>query len=503
MPFNGSGTFTRVYNWVSDAAAAIPITASRVDTEDDGIATGLSNCICKDGQTTITADLPMAGFKHTGVGNAAARTQYAVVGQIQDNTYNWVAGGGTADAITATYSPAVTSLVDGMELKFRATAANATTTPTFAPNGLTAHTITKTGGTALGGGDIAANLAEYTLRYNLANTRWELLNPSLTLPGAGTITNTMLATMAANTIKANATAGVASPTDVSLSASQLLGRGSSGNLAAITLSTSMTLLNSTTLTPIIWSHCAGFTVSSQTFTNNTTCSMTISTGQATDSANAVMYSGGTFSWAVSNGNAANGYQGGTTLPNSSTIHFYVMATNTDTTWSASFSSTSLTPTLPGSYTKYRRVVSIPTNSSGVLLAGTMIETGGGGYIYYLSTQILDVNDTALTSANRTLYTLGSLPSGIKVQPLCRYLMPSAVYAILTSPDETDVAPSTSSVTPAVPLWDMQNASAQDQSGLGISLITTNTSRQIGARASSGSGNTFAVVTRGWIDYRRA
>lgn len=194
MPFNGSGTFTRVYNWVTDKNSAINITASRVDTEDTGFATGLSNCICKDGQTTITANLPMGGFIHTGVGNATARNQYAVVGNIQDSLYNWIAGGGTVDAITATYSPAITALVDGMELDFRATGANATTTPTFSPNGLTAHTITQLGGSALFAGSISAANFEGKLRYNLANTRWELLNPAIKsvtnmiLPGTTNLT---------------------------------------------------------------------------------------------------------------------------------------------------------------------------------------------------------------------------------------------------------------------------------------------------------------------------
>lgn len=178
MPFDGSGIFTRVYNWVNDKNASIDITASRVDTEDDGFATGLSTCITKDGQTTVTADLPMATFKHTGVGNADSRNQYSAVGQIQDSSFTWIAGGGTVDVITATYSPAVTALVNGMKLSFRALGANATTTPTFSPNGVTAHTITKRGGTALAIGDISGALSEYELRYNLANTRWELLNPN-------------------------------------------------------------------------------------------------------------------------------------------------------------------------------------------------------------------------------------------------------------------------------------------------------------------------------------
>ena len=88
----------------------------------------------------------------------------------------WAVAGGTADAITVTYSPAIAALTDGLTLQFRASAANATTTPTFSPNGLTAHPITKYGGMALVAKDIPAALAECLIVYNLANTRWELLD---------------------------------------------------------------------------------------------------------------------------------------------------------------------------------------------------------------------------------------------------------------------------------------------------------------------------------------
>ena len=50
MPFNGSGTFTRLYNWTSDASNGIPISASRFDGEDNDFASGLSNCLTRDGQ---------------------------------------------------------------------------------------------------------------------------------------------------------------------------------------------------------------------------------------------------------------------------------------------------------------------------------------------------------------------------------------------------------------------------------------------------------------------
>lgn len=102
----------------------------------------------------------------------------------------WAAAGGTADAITATYSPANATLTDGMLLGFRASAANTTTTPTFAPDGLTAHPITQAGGSALIAGDIPAANAECVVRYNLANTRWELLNPFYQKTGSFTATLT-------------------------------------------------------------------------------------------------------------------------------------------------------------------------------------------------------------------------------------------------------------------------------------------------------------------------
>src|ERR1700739_1358981 len=100
MSFNGSGVFARIYNWVNDANASVNITASRMDTEDSGFATGLSNCICKDGQTTITQNIPFNSKKITGLGAGTNATDAVQVGQAQAGQLNWVAAGGTADAIT-------------------------------------------------------------------------------------------------------------------------------------------------------------------------------------------------------------------------------------------------------------------------------------------------------------------------------------------------------------------------------------------------------------------
>lgn len=69
MPFNGSGTFNRLMNWVGDATANIKIRADRHDQEDDNLAGGLSNAICRDGQSIVVADIPFNGHKLTNVGN--------------------------------------------------------------------------------------------------------------------------------------------------------------------------------------------------------------------------------------------------------------------------------------------------------------------------------------------------------------------------------------------------------------------------------------------------
>ena len=146
--------------------------------EDDMASSGFGNCLTRDGQGQATANLPMATFRHTDVGNGVNLTDYAALGQVLAGQINWVVAGGSSDAITATYVPAIASLTDGQLCFFRATAANSTTTPTFAPNSLTAHTITKFGGSPVQADDIPGEYAEVILRYNLANTRWELLNPA-------------------------------------------------------------------------------------------------------------------------------------------------------------------------------------------------------------------------------------------------------------------------------------------------------------------------------------
>lgn len=71
MAYNGAGIFSRLYNFVVDRDANVPITASRMDAEMDGFATGLTTALTKDGQTTATARIPFASGIGLGDGTVA------------------------------------------------------------------------------------------------------------------------------------------------------------------------------------------------------------------------------------------------------------------------------------------------------------------------------------------------------------------------------------------------------------------------------------------------
>lgn len=121
----------------------------------DDLATGITQSIAKDGQTTPTAALPMGGYNHTNVGVATARTHYARASQIADNAlvYAGVAGG-TADAITLALSPVITAYVKGMVIDYVSGASANTGAMTAIVNGVgSPGAITWPDGTALVAGD--------------------------------------------------------------------------------------------------------------------------------------------------------------------------------------------------------------------------------------------------------------------------------------------------------------------------------------------------------------
>jgi hypothetical protein len=295
MPRNGSGVQSSP-GASYPAVASTLIESTKFNNVIDDINAQITNSIAADGQTTITGDLVFSSKKLTGLTTGSARTDSISLGQEQDGKTNWVAGGGTADAITASYVPALTALVDGQLCFVRATAANATTTPTFSPSGLTARTIVKKGGVALVAGDIEGAGHELILRYLLASTRWELLNPasgSFTGPISGTtatLSGSASATQYTSTI-ATGTAPfvVSSTTEVANLTAATATTATTANALANTASGKLPTISCTQATGALT-----FTASSQylDFRSTTLTSGTPTTVLAAP-ANLVLPSGGT------------------------------------------------------------------------------------------------------------------------------------------------------------------------------------------------------------------
>lgn len=93
---------------------------------------------------------------------------------IQQESYIYGAGGGTANAQTLTLSPALGSYVAGAVVAWLPVAANTTSTPTLNVNSLGATTIVKAGGTALAANDLTTSAVAVAI-YD--GSHFELQNP--------------------------------------------------------------------------------------------------------------------------------------------------------------------------------------------------------------------------------------------------------------------------------------------------------------------------------------
>lgn len=124
------GTYSGATVWLQNKNAGVKIVTTRHDLHDQDLATGINTCLTKDGQNTPTADLPMGGFRHTGVGTAQNRTQYFTGAQVADNAAQWcgtaVSTAGTMFSVSNTF--AGTALTIGLRIQFISTQASTAST---------------------------------------------------------------------------------------------------------------------------------------------------------------------------------------------------------------------------------------------------------------------------------------------------------------------------------------------------------------------------------------
>ena len=185
MPFNGSGTFTRIYDWLMDKTQGIEVKASRFDEEHNNFASGLSNCITKDGQTDITQDIPFNSKKITGLASGINIDHAINLGQLQNNQFLYLGTtGGSADTYTLSPNPSITSYATTQQFTVKINASNLTTTPYLQISGIanptTTAVIKKLSATktevALEINDLLVN-GIYKIQRNSTNNAWIVLDP--------------------------------------------------------------------------------------------------------------------------------------------------------------------------------------------------------------------------------------------------------------------------------------------------------------------------------------
>ena len=128
MPRLGDGTYQRTDGTRTGATvfalqdgASVNPSAELFDNVSEDMARAITASLASDGQTSPSADLPMAGHKHTGVEDAAANDQYASLGQLRSLAGIFVPStgvGGSANAIALTPSPAITAYETGLLVNF-------------------------------------------------------------------------------------------------------------------------------------------------------------------------------------------------------------------------------------------------------------------------------------------------------------------------------------------------------------------------------------------------
>ena len=151
------GVFTGTQIWQSNRDAGTKIVADRHDTHDQDLATGINQCLNKDGSNAATANLDAGTYKITRVGDGTAHTDAINAGQIQDGGLIFQAtDSGSADAYAIALTPAVTAYVAGQVFHFKA-ANTSTGASTLNVNALGAKNIKKKNDQDIAAGDIEQN----------------------------------------------------------------------------------------------------------------------------------------------------------------------------------------------------------------------------------------------------------------------------------------------------------------------------------------------------------
>jgi hypothetical protein len=154
-----------------------------------------------------------------------------------------------------------------------------------------------------------------------------------------------------------------------------------------------------------------------------------------------------------------------------------------------FSASASSPSMPANYTQKAILGSI-LREGGVIVPFTQ-----QGALFLRTTPVNDVN-TGVLGTSAVLYTLTSIPSGVKFEAIIDGIIANASSGsavLLTSPDQADVAAVSNAMMTAQHNNSGEAASFQTR-------LRVDTSKQIRAR-SSAANTGLVVVVHGWSDPR--
>ncbi len=440
MPRNGSGTFNRIYNWATDAGNGIDIEASRMDGEFDGLATGLSNSIAKDGQTTITANIPFNSKKITTLANGSARTDSIALGQVQDNSFGTLGTlGGSADTYTATPLPAIKAYATGSEFNLKVNVDN-------------------TGASTL---NVSAVAAKNIKKYDGAGSKIDL--------EAGDLQQDQYYKV------------IYDGTDFVLIGKNPVTTSTTSTAGQSLLPNSITISNGTDA-----DHDIDFTAGNFNFDDGSGQAVATALTKQIDAA-----------WVV--GNNVGGLDTGTVTADA-TYYLFAIYNPTLTISDYLFSTSATSPTLPSGYTKKKRIASLLTDGAGDIRNGTYTFFNDGSYkfIYNMGLSVSSYSSNIPT----TRQSIGvPVPEGIVVECLFLCNIQGTVantgskYFLISSLDKPDNLATFSNFSVQL---NGQGSNENENFSSPVSEVYSNTTAQVGVR---GNVSNFSVQTylKGFID----
>lgn len=502
--------------------AGVKVRSDLTDTELEDLATAIENCVARDGQNAASANLPMGGYKHTGVATGSggsSRSEYTSGASVQDGAI-WDAGdtGGTSTAFTATLSPAIAAYAAKQlfRVKFNAAFGSA---PTINFNGVGAkkmYYMVGSTATQLTTNNVPQNyvgILRYDASLDSAAGAFLLLNPPLEL-GAVSLT-TSIGALDAETAIATDDLVVITDTSDSNAANKMTVANFLKVVNALTedvapdevldfiptYDASASGAKKVAVATIMYprGHLAGLALSNNG--SDATNDIDIAVGSARDGSDAtgmVLTSALTkqldAAWAV--GTNQGGLDTGTIA--NTTYHVWLIKRSDTGVVDALFSTSATSPTMPANYDYKRRIGSILRVSAAIVPFSQL------GDEFLRKASILDVNaaNPGTSAVTRTL----SVPTGITVWAIINAgaqnsgTSGSAVL-LLSELDRTDEAASASSA-PLGNVGRVSNVAGSQVVSNARIIMRTNTSAQIRSRVDySDASVTIFIATTGWIDRR--